>query len=697
MLNRYQVIVVFITIALCAIDCCAQETKSEFKDIDLPPVKRIVLYNSGVGQLQHEGEVDGNKKVTLKFGAHDVSDALKSLAISDDGEGHVRAIEYQPAPDPEDIAANDIGQPMTVAQLIQSMRGENIVLSVGDESVSGKIFGVENRTQGDVTRQMVVLVGEKGLSSWELTKFDSISFEKAELNERLVLALRGVVKSRQSDQKELQLLFAGDKKRNVKFAYVVDMPIWRMTYRLLWEKDKAYLQGWAHVDNVSGVDWTDVALELRSGKPTTFHTNVFAPSMAQRRNIGTSAYEFMDGLSVVTQWFGFPPAARFPSGDAPRYGGGGFGGGGFGGGGLGGGGGALGGFGGGGGGFGRARSGEGEEAEGVDAKSGFLNAAETEKVSQMVVYRISDPVSLGSGKSAALPAFEMELPGELLSVADLVDRDGDVIPVQAIELENNTDFSLLSGPVSIMRKGSFAGDGKLPRVDVKQKTNVNFGIDRPLRVREAHNDENEQLLKIEMVGTHIRNTFRRNRMVTYRVSNLDVEDRIVLIKTEREDEEETDIEPKPYKKTDDRLVFKVNAKAGKTTELEVVFSYTGTTSRSWAEYRGLNTASWDYAGVSLPDEQLALIRKVVDLNRKIDAQQEAMHQWTKKRQTNETEQKRVRENLKVFKQGSDDAKPIVSQFAGIEKNIAECDKQILAAKTTLEELQEAKKKLLKSK
>ena len=441
MVNRYQVIVVFITIALCAIDCCAQETKSEFRDIDLPPVKRIVLYNSGVGQLQHEGEVDGNKKVTLKFGAHDVSDALKSLAISDDGEGHVRAIEYQPAPDPEDIAANDIGQPMTVAQLIQSMRGENIVLSVGDESVSGKIFGVENRTQGDVTRQMVVLVGEKGLSSWELTKFDSISFEKAELNERLVLALRGVVKSRQSDQKELQLLFAGDKKRNVKFAYVVDMPIWRMTYRLLWEKDKAYLQGWAHVDNVSGVDWTDVALELRSGKPTTFHTNVFAPSMAQRRNIGTSAYEFMDGLSVVTQWFGFPPAARFPTGGSRRgYGGGGLGGGGFGGGGLGGGGRMGGSFGGGGGGFGRARSGEGEEAEGVDAKSGFLNAAETEKVSQMVVYRISDPVSLGSGKSAALPAFEMELPGELLSVADLVDRDGDVIPVQASNLKTTLIF-----------------------------------------------------------------------------------------------------------------------------------------------------------------------------------------------------------------------------------------------------------------
>ena len=355
-------------------------------------------------------------------------------------------------------------------------------------------------------------------------------------------------------------------------------------------------------------------------------------------------------------------------------------------------------FGGGGGGrgfYGRAESGEGREADGVDAKSGFENAAETEKVSQMVVYRLSDSVSLGSGKSAALPAFEVELPGEMLSVADLVDRDGDVIPVQAIELENDTDFSLLSGPVSIMRKGSFAGDGKLPRVDVKQKTNVNFGIDRPLRVREARCKEEQQLLKIKMVGRSIFSTYRHNRTVTFRVLNLDVDDRTVLIKTDREDEDEISIEPKPYKKTDDRLMFKVNAKAGETTELTVTFSYTNSVGRYWTKYSALNTTAWDNAGVSLAEDELALIRKVAELNRKIDAQQQAIYVLMQKRQTSEKEQGRIRENLKVFDQNSKDAKPIVTQFVGIEKTIADCDKQIAANKATIKELEEAKEQLLK--
>ena len=132
---------------------------------------------------------------------------------------------------------------MTVAQLLQSLRGETVVLTKDGHSISGSIFGVENRMQGDTAIEMVVLIGEKGLSSHELSKFNTIGFEKPELNKKLALALRGVVKSRQANQRELVLLFEGDKKRNIKFAYVVDMPSWRMTYRLLWEKEKAYLQG----------------------------------------------------------------------------------------------------------------------------------------------------------------------------------------------------------------------------------------------------------------------------------------------------------------------------------------------------------------------------------------------------------------------------------------------------------------------
>ncbi len=694
MLNRIFITVFVFTVATSTATLSSQEPAgTEFKDSPTPAVKRIVLYNSGVGQLQHEGELEGKSRVQLKFSTHDVSDVLKSLAISDDGGGHVRAIEYQPAPDPEDIAANDIGEPMTVAQLLQSMRGETVILTKDGSPTTGSIYGVENRNQGDDVREMVVLIGEDGLSSHELNQFDSVKFAKPELNEKLMLALRGIVKSRQANQRELRLLFEGDKKRNVKFAYVVDMPIWRMTYRLLWEKEKAYLQGWAHVDNITGVDWKQVDLELRSGKPATFHTNVFAPVLAQRRNIGTSAYEFMSGLSVVTQWFGFPAAPRYDSSGGRsrrRSSGGSFGGGGggFGGGGMGGG-----GFGGGLG--GRATFGEGDEAAGVDARTGFENSAETEKVSQMVVYRISEAVSLGSGKSAALPAFEMELPGEMLSIANLTNRSNDITPVQAIELENDTDFSLLSGPVSVMRKGSFAGDGKLPRVDVKQKAYVHFGIDRPLKAKQLREESFQQLLKLERDKKNLLQTWRMNRKVTFRVVNLDVEDRTVLIKTARERANEELVEPEPYRKTDANLMYKVQVKAGETKELAVTFSYVEVQSKSWTELRRIETAQWDAAGVSMPEKDLALMKQVAELNQKIDLESERIFVWTEKRRSTETEQERIRDNLSVFfDANSKDAEPIIAQFAKLEKTIAECDREVEKTKTVLKELEAEKKDLI---
>ena len=51
------------------------------------PVKRVVLFNSGVGFFQHDAEVEGTRKVELKFNVSDINDLLKSLVVQDRGGG----------------------------------------------------------------------------------------------------------------------------------------------------------------------------------------------------------------------------------------------------------------------------------------------------------------------------------------------------------------------------------------------------------------------------------------------------------------------------------------------------------------------------------------------------------------------------------------------------------------------------------
>src|SRR4051812_41260256 len=51
------------------------------------PVKRVVLFSSGVGYFQHQGQVTGNASVDLKFRIEDVNDLLKSMVLEDLGGG----------------------------------------------------------------------------------------------------------------------------------------------------------------------------------------------------------------------------------------------------------------------------------------------------------------------------------------------------------------------------------------------------------------------------------------------------------------------------------------------------------------------------------------------------------------------------------------------------------------------------------
>jgi len=58
------------------------------------PLSQVVLFSSGVGYFQREGEVEGNARVDLQFPISDVNDLLKSLVLQDLGKGKVGAISY---------------------------------------------------------------------------------------------------------------------------------------------------------------------------------------------------------------------------------------------------------------------------------------------------------------------------------------------------------------------------------------------------------------------------------------------------------------------------------------------------------------------------------------------------------------------------------------------------------------------------
>ena len=73
----------------------------------LAPVKRIVMFNSGITQIVREAVVDGAAELELSFDEDVIDDVLKSI-VFEDKKGRIRAVEYQPAPEKADLAARKL-------------------------------------------------------------------------------------------------------------------------------------------------------------------------------------------------------------------------------------------------------------------------------------------------------------------------------------------------------------------------------------------------------------------------------------------------------------------------------------------------------------------------------------------------------------------------------------------------------------
>src|SRR5947199_5734966 len=120
------------------------------------PVKQVVLFSSGVGYFQRQGEVEGDARIDLSFPAGDINDLLKSLTLQDLNGGLVTAVSYD-SHDPvertlKSFAVDLTGHP-NVMGLLEQARGEKVEIvlqqSAGQQSgtLAGTVIGVESQKQ----------------------------------------------------------------------------------------------------------------------------------------------------------------------------------------------------------------------------------------------------------------------------------------------------------------------------------------------------------------------------------------------------------------------------------------------------------------------------------------------------------------------------------------------------------------------
>ncbi len=308
---------------------------------------RVVLYRNGIGYFERRGDVDGNT-LRIKVRKDQVNDLLKSLTIVDKSSG--RALSVSMPLDPETWANAALASLApgagSLAQIIDLLRGVEVILSTVQGEVSGRVVMVEQiADEPDPTaptashgnapplplgrdHKVTVIEGQE-LKVVRLSKVKSLTLRDGDLALQFHRRLDATAGEGMFQQVDIGIRLDEEiSSHDLVVSYVVEAPMWKPTYRVVLPeqgKGEALLQAWAVVDNISGEDWREVTMSLTAGAPLAFRYDLHTPRLVEREDVSGRVHGKRARVSLGEASYGGEPevAAEPPADDAPSeaYGG----------------------------------------------------------------------------------------------------------------------------------------------------------------------------------------------------------------------------------------------------------------------------------------------------------------------------------------------------------------------------------------
>jgi hypothetical protein len=626
------------------------------------PIRRVVLFTSGVAFFQREGEVEGSAAVELSFPVRDVNDLLKSLVLRDLGGGQIRAVGYD-SHDPLDktlqgFAVNLSANP-SFGQILDQARGEKVEVTWRPADrpatqVRGTILGVERQKQ-PAGKDRVVEVGllnlwsADGMRSLKLSEVGQVHFLNPALDREVGQALDVLARGHDRQKKTVRLNFSGRGKRRVQVGYVVEHPVWRTSYRLvLSDQQKPLLQGWALVENPTGEDWRDVGVRLVSGRPISFRMDLYQPLYAPRplveleqfASLRPRAYggEVREGRGETAKE---APAAGEPAlppmekaKDGP------------------------------GGGSAPARK---EYRRLLEDITGSVPAvARAAKLGEAFQYALNQPLTLPRQKSALLPVVNAGVGAERVSIYN--EKVQAAYPLLGLRLRNTTGLHLMQGPITVFDGGTYAGDALLGDVQPKQERLISYAVDLAVEVKAEVKDEPERVVAVRIVKGTLGRTFSLRQTTTYRIRNRGDRDRLVILEhPDRTPEYKLRSPAGPRKGSRDLYRFEVKVPAGGSATFPVVEE------REQLRQVVLTNANDDTLAVLLQGPAgpglKAAVQKAVELKGKLAATERDLAQAKRRLGAISEDQARQRANMKVIPQTDPAYKRYLDKFLAQETQV----------------------------
>jgi hypothetical protein len=713
------------------------------------PVTQVVLFSSGVGYFQREGEVHGNTRIDLSFPMQDVNDLLKSMVLEDRGGGHISAVSYDSQAPVEktlrSFAINLTNNP-SLAEILYQARGEKVEVVLQPKAggtLTGVIVGVEqmsldgNGNRFTPSKQTVACNAEAaeaaaierlltvtlnlwcadGMRSLKLGDVQQVRFLNPALDSEVKKALEVLALSHDTQKKAVRLNFMGQGKRAVKVGYVLENPIWKTSYRLVLDnKGKPYLQGWAVVENTQDEDWNDVRMVLVSGRPISFQMDLYQPLNMTRPVVEPELFASLRpptyqgavqqavpavtglGGTATAQMPQAPPPPVAAAAPMPVYM------------------------------PGVASTGSapgtfngsgapvppstvapsalgapdvrwngandilgGARGTGIDPHRGAPSAAVAAELGDFFQYQIEHPVTLPRQKSALLPIVNAEVEGTKVSIYN--EATHAKFPLLGLRFKNTTKLHLMQGPVTVFDNSSYAGDARIMDLQPNEERLLSYAIDLGVEVVPAVHEPKEQLTQVKIVKGVLHSTVKIRDSKSYTIKNRTEHDRTVLLEHPHRPLFKLVAPDQAAERARDVYRFEVGVAAGKTVKHDVVEEREDHAKRRIAEIEE-PVARLFLSQEATSEAVKAALTQALALRAKRTALEQEVVQNEGRLKEIGDDQARLRANLKEVPPASEAYKRYVKKFDAQESEIEQLQESIKKLQAHKQKQQEGYAKFL---
>lgn len=589
------------------------------------PVRQVVLYKHGVGFFERSGTLAPGETARLDFKAAEMNDVLKSLTVNEKGGGKVSGLRYDSSV-PLDRKLADYpfkiadGQPLSA--VLDQLRGARIEIQFGTEKAAGVIVSARSlpaAKDAQEREQITLLLDSGDLRTYDLSAASNMRFSDPKLQGQFRDYLTAVADSRSADKRSLYVDSTDTKSHDLSASYIIPSPVWKSSYRLIFDGAQPTLEGWAIVDNTTGEDWTNVRMSLVSGKPISFVSALYEPKYVQRMSA-----ELGEDRPVA-------PTVYSGSMNADVSG-------------------VLGGIAGGGGGgaagFSRLESFSKAAAAPPaprEARSSITAQAAARELGELFEYQIAQPVTIRKNESAMLPFLQQKITGrKLLIYSDQSTQN----PLQAAELINSTGKTLDGGPITVFDGGAYGGEALVETVKSGDKRLISYAVDLGTRITAAYDSKNSIVREVHANRGVLTARVAAEETKTYTIHNVDAKAKTLIVEHQVRPQY-TLLSPTPKEKSPTAYRFEIALPAAGTQKLAVSEERVYATSIQLSNFTTDQLGTYTQNKV-LSDAARRELQQILDAKRQIAALDTQLRDLQAQVDNLNRDQDRLRQNISTL-------------------------------------------------